>query len=579
MHITKEKAMQIIDIITNISFFLIAIALTVIVVLRLIGMRKAMVAPRESDAKAIIKKALRQLNVNAEWTKDKDTFTSRFVYQGGHFTIEVEKGHTFATINYLYFYKAGMDCIENVRSVCNLCNINAENCRIVYTIDSKENCVDVHFISETPVAQDGTEQSLQIAMGNAFRWQNTFIKKFEALGRNRKGDQEKKAADIDSEIELMREQEMTHQQEGPEWHETASKPFSLGHMLATTMSLADIVPINLTITEKEATRTISSTDEILGMTVHAVLIDDGKFKHKSAFAKLDFYDPRDLSRERHMMIDFEAEGHTKDTLYYRVTLSTPPASLDGETDDGSWQRQKLMTSVLLGYDLTPSEERLAHFRYVWKEAMSKVKNGDEANMTEEEMVLAKMQDTHIAESFHIGKRLYLQRRLYEALGHLTYAYHELGTRWANNDRACKDSINETAYLIACCYMALGQYDKACFYIQATMPYEIGKYTEVYVNCLVNNKDYRALDAINNLINDLSRLRENNFADNDEDDDTYDSGNTRLDEFISFMKRRKAFLLVSLHRYDEAEAILTKMLNEPENSDFALNELAYIQKNK
>ena len=46
-----------------------------------------------------------------------------------------------------------------------------------------------------------------------------------------------------------------------------------------------------------------------------------------------------------------------------------------------------------------------------------------------------------------------------------------------------------------------------------------------------------------------------------------------------MKRRKAFLLVSLHRYDEAEAILTKMLNEPENSDFALNELAYIQKNK
>ena len=45
------------------------------------------------------------------------------------------------------------------------------------------------------------------------------------------------------------------------------------------------------------------------------------------------------------------------------------------------------------------------------------------------------------------------------------------------------------------------------------------------------------------------------------------------------KRRKAYLLVSLGRYDEAKTILTAMLKEPENSDFALNELAYIQKNK
>ncbi len=579
MHITKEKPMQIIDIITNISLFLIAIALTALVVIRLVDLRKVMGAPRESNIKAIIKKALRQLNVNAEWTKDKDTISSRFVYQGGHFSIEVEKGNTFATINYLYFYKADMDCIENVRSVCNLCNINAENCRIVYTVDSKDNSIDLHFISEIPIAQKGTELSLQIALGNAFRWQNTFIKKFESLGKNKKSDQEKKAADTDSELELMREQEMIHQAEGPEWHETAGKTFSLRHVLATTMGLADIVPTSLTITEKDATRIISNTNDILDMSVNAVLIDDGKFRCESAFAKLNFYDPRDLSCERHMMIDFEAEGHTKDTLYYRVTLSLPPSFLDGDTDEGSWKRQKLMTSVLLGYDLTPSQERLAHFRYVWKEAMSKVKNGDEANMTEEEMMLANMQDTHTAKNFHVGKRLYLQRRFYEALGHLTDAYHDLETRWANNDRACKDSINETAYLLACCYMGLGQHEMACFYIQATMPNEIGKLTEVYINSLTNRKDYRALDAINNLLNDLTRLYENHFTDNDEDDDQYESDGTQFERFINFMKRRKAFLLVNLGRYDEAEAILTKMLNEPENSDFALNELAYIQKKK
>ncbi len=572
--------MQIIDIITTISFFLIAIALIALAALRLRDLRKTMRAPHESDVKATIKRALKRLNVNAEWTKDKDTLTSRFAYQGGHFSIEIEKGHRYATLNYLYFYKADMDSIENVRAVCNLCNLNAENCRIVYTVDSKDSCVDVHFISEVLTVQDGMEQSLQLAMGDAFRWQNTFIKKFEELGRNKKSDQEKKAADMDSEFELLREQEMTHQQEGPDWHETASQPYSLSHVLATTMGLSDIVPIGLTITEKESTTTMSNADEILGMSIHAMLIDDDKLKRKSAFAKLDFYDPRDLSQGRHLMMDFETEGQTKDTLYYRVTLSLSPTSPSGESDGSSCQRRKLMTSVLLGYDLTPSDERLAHFRYVWKEAMSKIKNGEQASMTDEEKTLAKMQSPRIAENFHIGKRLYVQRRFYEALGHLTDAYHELEAKWTNKDRSCRDSIYETAYLIACCYMSLGQYEMACFYIQTTMPFDIGKFTKVYINSLVNNNDFRALDAINTLLDELAHLRENNFVGDDEDDDDqYDSGTAQLDSFISFVKRRKAYLLVNLGRYDEAEAILTKMLNEPENSDFALNELAYIQKNK
>ena len=580
MHITKENHMQIIDTITAISFFLISIALTALIVFRLWDMRKAILPRHGSDAKAIMKRALRQLNVNADWTQDKDTTTSRFVYQGGHFSIEIVEGRKFATVNYLYFYKADMDSIENVRAVCNLCNLNAENCRIVYTVDGKDNCVDVHFISEIPVAQDSVEESLQLTMGNAFRWQNTFTKKLEDLGKNKKSDQEKKAAEIDGELGLLREQEMAHQPEGPGWHETPSEPYSLGHVLSTTMGLTDIVPIGLTMAGSETARTMTNANDILGMSIHEVLIEDGKFKHKSAFSKLDFYDPRDLSEERHMMIDFEAEGQTKDTLYYRVTLSLSPAALDGETDDCSWKRQKSATSIMIGYDLTPSDERLAHFHYVWKEAMAKVNSGDEENMTDEEKTIANMQRPHIAENFHIGRQLYLQKRFYEALGHLTDAYHELEAIWTGNDRIGRDSIHETAYLIACCYMSLRQYEKACFYIQATAPFGIGKYTKVYINSLVNNKDFRALDAIDTLLDDLSRWHENNFlGSDDDDDDQYDPNEAQLDSFISFAKRRKAYLLVDLGRYGEAEAMLTKMLNEPENSDFALNELAYIQKNK
>lgn len=580
LHITNEKSMQITDIITSISFILMAIAVTVLAVLRILGLRKAMGTTRQGDIKAMIKRALKQLNVNAEWTSDKDVHTLRFAYQGGHFSIDIRKGQDFATLNYLYFYNAGIDSIENVRAVCNLCNLNADNCRIVYTVDSKESSVDVHYISDIHATREDIGQTLQLAMGEAFRWQNTFSKKLDDIGKDRKGDQEKKVAEMNSEIELMREQELTHQAEGSEWHESASQPFSLKHVIATTLGLNAIVPIGLTITENETAKTISDTNDILGMNVHAMLIDDGKFKCKSAFAKLDFYDPRDLSQERHLMMDLEADGQTKDTLYYRVTLSVSPTSRNSDTDINSWQRQKKMTSVLLGYDLTPSEDRLAHFNYVWKEAMSKAKNGDEANMTEEEKTLANMQSAHIAKNFHMGKHLYAQRRFHEALGHLTDAYHELEDKWAQGDRGCHDSLWETAYLVACCHMALGQYEMACFYIQATAPFDIGKFTKVYVNCLVNNKDFRALDAINILLDELDHLQGNDFiGDDDDDDEQYEPSNTQLDSFISFVRRRKAYLLVSLGRYDEAKTILTAMLKEPENSDFALNELAYIQKNK
>jgi hypothetical protein len=37
--------------------------------------------------------------------------------------------------------------------------------------------------------------------------------------------------------------------------------------------------------------------------------------------------------------------------------------------------------------------------------------------------------------------------------------------------------------------------------------------------------------------------------------------------------------IDLQRYDEAEALLKRMLDDPDNTDFAIGELAYLQKLK
>ena len=51
----------------------------------------------------------------------------------------------------------------------------------------------------------------------------------------------------------------------------------------------------------------------------------------------------------------------------------------------------------------------------------------------------------------------------------------------------------------------------------------------------------------------------------------------LAAFLAFLQRRKVYVLIEKQAYNKAQRMLKKMLNDPENADFALNELAYLQK--
>lgn len=578
--------MQTLDIISSIILLLVAIALAIYWILRIRNMKKALRLPFINDHKVIITQALRKMNIKPEWKKEEDKQVVHFNYQGGHFNIELEKGSHYARITFLFFYKADIERLDEVRLICNLCNLNTDACRIVYTLNEKENDIDVHLISVLPIIREGMDDELQRVMGDAFRWQDSFTDRMKKKTKDNKDiDVEKSKAEYERELGLIREQEMTHQQEGPDWHETKAEAYTLKDVLATTMGLTDIIPTSMTIAGEETTRTITDPDQILETKICDFLIADNRFAHKSAFAKLDFYDPRDILKERHLTIDVESEDQTKDTLYYRATLSLAPVSLTLNMDESSEQREKRMTSVLLGYDLTPSKERLAHFRYVWKEAMDKTKNGQTDNMSEEEKLIAGMQDSHMAENLFTGRQLYLHKRYYEAIGYLTDTYRELTEKVETHEKLFRETIDGIAYLIGCCYMCLHQYEKACFYLQVTLPASSISYSEAYLNCLVNNHDFRAMDSINVLLENLNMIIHSLEIGNENEDEEEEMDpkvareKERLEHFNAFIKRRKAYLLVSLGKYDEAETLLKKLLDDPENSDFALTELAYIQNKK
>lgn len=571
----------------GIIFFLIAVvcAFAVAMALNIRGLRdkcRKLVDTTQPGARLVVSRVLRQLNCKVEWDRQKDADVAHFTYQGGHFNLTMAKDSPYARLSFLFFFEADIADLEQVRTVCNLCNLNTDTARVVYTLDNKKAKVDLHIISVLPLAQSNMKEELERTMTDAFRWQNAFVTKYRELEvKNKHGvDTEKAHAQYVRDLQLIHEQEMTHQDAGPDMHENAGDPLELRSLLATAMGLTDIIPIRLMLAVDDQPHVVDDPDAILAYRVSTPLIDDGAFSHVSATGRLDFYDPRDPVTPRHLAIDFEREESTDDTLYYRVTMALVPVSLGKTVGEDSEQHRKQMTSVLLGHDLTPSKERVAHFRYVWKEAMGKQQNGDTKDMTDEEKVLADLQSPNLAYNYYHGRSLYLRKRYYEALLPLENAFRAVTKIYDTHDRHTIEMIDELAYFIGCSYMCLHQYERACYYLQITLPTSHQSYSEAYINCLVNGGDYRALDVLNGLLGTLQMMVDH-AADMDDDDDEaqQNPGREQLLGFINFVKRRKAYLLVSLKRYDEAERILKQLLDDPDNSDFALNELAYIQKKK
>ena len=93
------------------------------------------------------------------------------------------------------------------------------------------------------------------------------------------------------------------------------------------------------------------------------------------------------------------------------------------------------------------------------------------------------------------------------------------------------------------------------------------FTQEYVNALVNGGDHRALQFIEDLIANV-----NASVESDEEETP-----SHVLKFLAFLKRRKVYVLVEKKRFEEAKKNLMEMLDDPECADFAINELAYIQK--
>ena len=84
--------------------------------------------------------------------------------------------------------------------------------------------------------------------------------------------------------------------------------------------------------------------------------------------------------------------------------------------------------------------------------------------------------------------------------------------------------------------------------------------------MANSKDLRLFSYTEGVMNEVKR----NFGEDDELPEN-------IRDLINFLRRRRGYAYIDFNQLDKAEEIFTRMLDEEENADYAINELAYIKK--
>lgn len=523
-----------------------------------------------SENRRIVSKALKALNCTGEWRKEGDAALVRYTFQSGHFGIRIIGNCPQVELSYLFFAEAEMKDINIVRHVCNHFNLNSTGPRFSYTINEETNIIDMHILTPLLLDDDRAQDILSSAMVDMFAWQNSFMRSLTDVKNDAKSsatsDLEWSEKEVARDFFLLREQELRHQKKGAEWRQNDKEAATLKQWMDKVFGLVDVVFSELTVVTDTVT-VINDRESIASYNLSDTLIVDGAFVRQKAMLDLVFFLPAHPTTRRRMTFSIQQADGCEDVLYYQVVATLLPLPSGIGRPLHSKEVQVQSHSVLLAYDLRSTKQLQDEFVYMWKEAKSKVANGEENQLTEEQRLIANVESVDAARFVYRSRTLYRQKRYYEAISCLENAYRLLNSNIDKKSLEERNLFLEVCYMLGFCYNELQQYDRAYYYLTFVTGVNRTLYAEEYVNCMIYLGDYRSLMTIDGILEDL-----HNSIVEDEEGEVEQS----VHPFLQFLYRRKAYVLVELHRFDEAEEMLRQMIDDPESGDFALDELAYIQ---
>lgn len=260
-----------------------------------------------------------------------------------------------------------------------------------------------------------------------------------------------------------------------------------------------------------------------------------------------------------LLIDLtRANGCTEKVLYYRMTLDRVGDVFDQDTLNPDAYTKRSLVEI----SLTSDREDYWEAKYMIDDAFDKQEGNKYSELSDQQKAVLAYADASIQKDLYWGQKFYNARCYYQALYYFRriYAYHS--RQWSQLSAVQKDNYYQISFYLGFVYMELGLKEKAYYFLNNARKSDSIVCAEEFVNCLCNLNDPFAIDHIQKYLTYVSEMLE-------------DDADENLILFFRFLNRRLAYILINLHRFDEAEQLLNRMIEEGEDVDFARSELDYL----
>ena len=494
-----------------------------------------------------------------------------FEFQAAHFIASVRQQDDCVEITYPTMATAPVSQLELVRAKCNERNYGNMLFKYTYTVDHEKGQVQVHMsFFNNRIDADQIIHELKAA----FHFQRDWLRDYdEAVALSRDND----TLDLESELYkhrremfLLRHQELRHQLDGQVAHlATGTRALPLWQMLETVSPLPDSSLLFMTVNTLGGQQRLEDEQSIRGYDLRRALVDGEGTQAILArdYAVLDLhYRQGQDEQPRLLTLSLTAEGQDDHCLYTRVTITQVPRNASRMNSLSNENRQPRSVSLLIALDRSDDKQRQQEFDYMWSDALLKTRHGEQDSLNEDQYMLSQVHIADVAYNLYWGQQLFNGGRYYEAILHLENVFNSFRENFFEMKDNHKRVFMETAYKLGFCYNELGLNKQAFYYLDLMASDGNIRHTMELVNAMANSKDLRLFSYTEGVMEEVKR----NF---NEDDELPEN----IKDFINFLRRRRGYAYIDFNQLDKAETIFTQMLDEEDNADYAIHELAYIKK--
>ena len=526
---------------------------------------------KKNSVTADFEKFLKDYSCQYNIEKEDNAVVYNFEFQAARFVAAIRKQDDCVEVTYPSMATVPMSQLDLVRAKCNERNNSNILFKYSYSVDHESNQVDVHMsFFNNKVSSEDFVHELKAAFHFQREWNRDFDEAVSVAKDNDTLDLESELYKHQRDMFLLRRLEMKHQLDSSAASFAVGVgPLPLWQMLQTVMPLPQSTLLFMTVNTVDGQRRLEDDEAIRLFNLrHALIEGDGQqARFVRDYAVLDLHYKQGLDEQPRMLtIALTAEGDDSNSIYTRVTVTQVPRNASRMNSLSNESRQPRSVTMLIALDRSDDKKRQQEFEYMWSDAQLKARNGEKDSLTDDQLLLGQVRVADVAYNLYWGQRMFDAERFYEAILYLENVFNSYREDFFEMKQEPRQVFMETAYKLGFCYNELGLYKQAFYYLDLIASDGNIRHTMELVNMMANSKDLRLFSYTEGVMNEVKR----NFGEDDELPDN-------IRDLINFLRRRRGYAYIDFNQLDKAEEIFTRMLDEEENADYAINELAYIKK--